>query len=181
MPEEVADICHRAIAKLAQDRFASAGEMAEAMQAFVLKKLRGSSEPLASGHESEWMAALLPPPARPIRRRRAWPWRAALLLLVGTAAGFGMAALLRWPGSGGEPNVEHRPADDATVEMVAHAREQLRDTLRLAGTTVPRNQLRAILDDLTAVLRQSPDNIEAPGCAAGPTAGPASTGPPWKT
>jgi tetratricopeptide (TPR) repeat protein len=160
IPEEVEAICLRALAKDPEDRFASAGQVASAIQAYLLQKLRRSPEGSDSAPEAEWLSALMLPMARPARRRRRLG-RTLLAVAGGVVVGALLALVLnRWFGRGPE-DLGRAAEEQRTAQVVAQAREQLKESLNLRGNTSPRDQLQAILEDLTAVLKRSPDHAEA--------------------
>jgi serine/threonine protein kinase len=166
VPQPVADLCARAKARDRADRFASAGELAEAIQKHLLEKLLDNPEPLDALRLPELLAALPPTKLSP-RRRRSWPWRRLALaaaLLAGLVAGGSwlLSLVLQQPPTwGGEQVGAERDQLAATRDqLVAHAREQLRGALRLPETTTPRDHLKALLEDLTALLKRFPDDTE---------------------
>jgi tetratricopeptide (TPR) repeat protein/predicted Ser/Thr protein kinase len=166
VPQEVADLCARAMARDRAERFATAGAFAEAIQRYLLEKLLGKPEPLDALGLPELLAAL-PPATLPTPRRRPWPWRrlvlaAALLAGMVAAGGWALSLGLHQPPSRGGENLgaEHDHLAATRDGLVAHAREQLRGALRLPETTTPRDHLKALLEDLTALLKRSPDDLE---------------------
>ena len=146
VPEAVAAVCHRALARNREDRYATAGQFADALQAYLLEKVRGPS-PAA-------FPVALPLPAAPSRPR--WPWwaKAALAFVTAGALAGALLAVLARPA-----HAPPAPAPDLS-RLVAQAREQL-DAPPPADGPSPRERLRGVVDDLTAVLTYDPGDAEA--------------------
>jgi predicted Ser/Thr protein kinase len=162
VPQEVADLCARAMARDRAERFPSAGEFAEAIQRYLLERLLDNPEPLDALRLPEILAAL-PPATLHGPRRRSWPWQrlalaAALVAGIVAAGGWALSRGLRQPPARGAEDAAERDHPDGTRDrLVAHAREQLRGALRLPETTTPRDHLKALLEDLTALLKRADD------------------------
>jgi predicted Ser/Thr protein kinase len=169
-PDEIAAVCRRAMARDKEARFASAAEFAEAVEGYLLRHVLGKGEAADLPRAREMLAALPPLvlPAPP--RRPGWRGKAAMLVPVGLAA-VAAAALLAglgmvfgafrhppatYPVSAGE--VDNLPAVRARV--VAKAHDQLRGPLALPGNATPRDVLRGLMEDLTAVLKRAPEDDE---------------------
>src|SRR5262245_30727141 len=118
VPEEVAAICARALARARQDRFASAAEFAEAVQGYLLERLFSCPEPL--GVPIARAIPLLPPallpPGEPRHRKR------ALLLSLAAGSVLALAAyrLLGAPGWPGDPRRPGTPPTEGTRDWVAY-------------------------------------------------------------
>src|SRR5262249_39444888 len=92
VPEAVAAICHKALVKDREQRFASAGHMAEAMQNVLVDRFLGSPQlmPGKTNNGDAWSdgstLAYLPAPSRSNwgRRFRAWlhMWRRRAVVLA---------------------------------------------------------------------------------------------------
>jgi hypothetical protein len=143
VPEAVAAICTRALAKNPAARFASAGEFADAIQAYLLEGLLGKAE--VDGTADLRLA--LPPATTVVqRKRRRFPW-ISLGLAVAVLVGLffakehlrGLAQLLR------------REAP-ATAPQALDLSAGLRST--------PRDQYRAKIEDLSAALRRAPEQSD---------------------
>jgi tetratricopeptide (TPR) repeat protein len=167
VPEDVAAICRRAMAKDRESRFATAGEFAVAIQACLVRRLLGRPIPIGATHDSILSLAL---PAgtttsrRPTNRRWLF-WSAAAF--VALAAGiWGWAA--RRPANS-EDALETSPDELEATEhpilnaasLVGRVQKQLAGTLEVPEGTMPRDRYKSIIEDLTAVLKRSPANHEA--------------------
>jgi tetratricopeptide (TPR) repeat protein len=190
IPEEVAAVCHRALSKDREARFASAEQFADAV-ALCLQSA-ASRAPLVLAPRglpaAPAPATLFPPPAR-WRARRIAPVAA---LALGVLVLAGVAAYLRaLPASGeADPDAEtlavaplsgpseslkpSTPASPAArrgaakvIDPSERALALARDVLQtggsqsLVGTITPRERLKNLIEDLTSVLKTSPDHPEA--------------------
>jgi len=165
VPEAVAAICHKALAKEREERYASAAQMAEALQNYLLEKLLGNSPPPAD-------APPLPPPREPGRVRRlvddlVRTWRRRLVLtalllavLLGTAVWAGLPA--RWATAyHGRPPAPPAPpaapaSGSAAESLIAQSRSHLDRTLALRASALPRERFQALVDDLSAAVSRQP-------------------------
>jgi tetratricopeptide (TPR) repeat protein len=155
VPEEVAAICARMMAKDRDVRYQTAGEVANDIQAYILQKMFGSPE-------VELLAGL---PAATVTRRRSrlfWAWgilAAVVLLVTGfVIARFGFPVRLETDTqtSQAQPPAAVSPvADVATV--VARTRTELARLPGLTDDRAYRERVTEILDDLNAVLKQQPE------------------------
>jgi tetratricopeptide (TPR) repeat protein len=162
VPEEVAAICRQAMARDREARFATAGAFADAVQSYLLEKVLGRGTSFGSGRAREMLAALPPLPLPPARPRSRWPARAALGIGAAVVAIglFTSAFLLR--GLLGQPAPPPQPEDlsAARIRVVAQARDQLGGALALPANATPRDVLKGLLEDLTALLKRAPDDDE---------------------
>ena len=165
VPEAVAAICHKALAKERDDRYANAAQMAESLQNYLLEKLLGSAPPPTD-------APPLPPPPRepgPWRRRVsafAATWRRRLVLAgmvlavaLGTAVWAGLPA--RWAAAYNGKAPESAPpsgpgSGSAADSLIAQARTHLDRTLALHASALPRERFQALVDDLSAAVNRNP-------------------------
>jgi serine/threonine protein kinase len=171
VPEELAAICRRAMAKAKEDRFASAAEFAEAIDAYLQGRPPAPAE--------AWPELFsVPRRAKGIPRRR---WRYGLAAVAATAAGLVAFYAVPRPSADEDDPPEvatiHTPlgkspakkagagrADglDPTTRVVAVAREMLQGgggPRNLAGSTTPRDRLKVVIEDLTSALKVAPDDL----------------------
>jgi serine/threonine protein kinase len=168
VPEDVAAICGRAMAKAREQRFATAGQFAEALHTILVQRLVG--RPLPIGTEPDAMLSLELSPARlgPRRRSKGRRW------LSIAVAGLVVAALCVWGwlashGSGeselsttvdgGLARVESPILDPR--ELIVQAQKQLAGALEVPEGTTLRQRYKSILEDLTSVLKRDPRNHTA--------------------
>jgi predicted Ser/Thr protein kinase len=149
VPEAVAAVCARAMAKDRDARFASAGELAEVIQTCLLERLFGRPEP----------ALLLPLPGKPPagRRLRWWGVRATAAAALAACAGLGVHAVL--PPPAGPPPREAaggdaREREAARAQLLGRGRELLRGLPGLPERRPGKRELTSLLEDLTAALKQ---------------------------
>jgi serine/threonine protein kinase len=143
VPEALAAVCHRALARDKADRFGTAGQFADALQAYLLEQVRGSS----TGSLPVARPSLPAPATRPARR--GWAWTVLALLSLGLLASLVLALLFRPPhGAPGRPDLSG---------LIVKAREQLDGPPSASDG----DRLRARIDDLGAVLTYDPDDAEA--------------------
>jgi serine/threonine protein kinase len=162
VPEEVAAICRRAMARDRDARFPTAGAFADALQAYLFDQLLDRTDP-SGGHAREFLTALpplvLPSDRQPRRPRRAVLVAALAVLALGTGAAAPFA--LRWFPRAPAPTDR---ADDELPQLrarlLAETRDQLSGATRLPETTTPRDWLNGLLEDLTAFLKRSPGDVE---------------------
>ncbi len=154
IPEEVAAICQRMMAKDRDLRYPTAGAVATDIQAFMLRQMLGTPE-------IELLAGL--PAARP--RRWTWPrpryaWAiataaAAVFLLVGFAA----ARLTLPPGPRVRGLTSNPPAIDLK-RLVARSRSELQSLSSAADPRTYHDGLSDLLEDLNAAIKQYADDPE---------------------
>jgi tetratricopeptide (TPR) repeat protein len=173
VPESVAAICQKALVKDREKRFASAGQMAEAMQNVLLERFLGSPQPPGGkGTQEAWGEGtmLLSGPKTGLMRRlrarlRIWLRRGlflALFLGVLIAAGLATGWPARWIeahwGSGGAAG----PAGNAAAidQLIAQARDHLEGSSNLRASATPRERFQALVDDLTIAVKRSPGKME---------------------
>jgi serine/threonine protein kinase len=164
LPRQVTAICERALAKDRENRYASAAEMAGELRQALLA-LPSVERSLTTERDDDVLAAFTPPAnaLRPPRRKaQRWPWlvAAAALVLVSGAA----LASRSWLFSG------EKPADDASAavprvdyktlraKLFGEAQEQLSGPVRVSQTSSPRDGVKAVIEDLTVLLKQAPDD-----------------------
>ena len=152
IPEEVAAICRRMMAKDRDLRYATAGAVAADIQAFMLRKMLGTPE-------IEMLAGL------PAPRPRRWPWTrprypwaiataaAAVFLLVGF-----VAARLTFPSTGRVRTAAAAvPAIDLK-RLVARGRSELQTLSSAADARTYHDGLGDLLEDLNAAIKQYADD-----------------------
>jgi serine/threonine protein kinase len=166
VPEEVAAICQRAMARDRDARFATAGAFAEALQGYLFDKFFDRSGP-SSDHARELLTALPPLMLPPPSSSRFWVRRRVVLALVllGIAllslGAVGTASF--WRGGSASTGLSSEPTDDQIrlrAQLVSQARNQLNGMLLPPETTTPRDWLKGTLEDATALLKRSPDDVE---------------------
>jgi predicted Ser/Thr protein kinase len=187
VPAEVAAVCNRAMAKNKADRFASAREMAEALETCVARLspkhpgATSSSNGMAAA-SATWITAN--PPRRYSRLRLVIAGAAGLLLvaagiypLLGRSAGFrpGPGSNDPEPGAVAPAQSEEDPAEleepapapvhpAATLtaaNIVELARQQLtRGSPSRPGGASPRERWKGLLETLTLAILTAPDNVE---------------------
>jgi tetratricopeptide (TPR) repeat protein len=183
VPDGVAAICGRAMAKDTAARYASASEFASAVETYLLSGFlisTAAGAPLPGSSSS----ADAPPPARIRRRRLVLAGAlAAGALLLGLSVLFGRVgrpadtrtapAPEREAAPGAEEVRLPLPADaakkprpvpplarDRVAEVVALARE-MSDSPGLASKETPRERWKTLLEQLTSVVLLYPDHHEA--------------------
>jgi tetratricopeptide (TPR) repeat protein/predicted Ser/Thr protein kinase len=173
VPEAVAAICHKALAKDREHRFATAGKMAEAMQNVLVERLLGSPQPIGSpakaGGGDPWNdATIAAPTGRATAGFRAsagaWLrlWRrralfAGILLVAVGITGLVIGWPAHWIDARWYSGTSTQSGNAAAVDqLVAQARDHLTGTASLRANATPRERLGAIIDDLTVALKQSP-------------------------
>ena len=167
VPEDVGAICRQAMSKDRENRFATAGQFAVAIQACLVRRLLGRPLPVGATHDS-MLSLALPPVAstsrRPASRRwLVWSAAAAFVLTLGI---WGWAA--RRPANledaleSSTPDLEgpERPILNA-ADLVGRVQKQLAGPLEVPEGTLPRDRYKSIIEDLTAVLKRGPANNEA--------------------
>ena len=156
LPAEVVAICNRAMARQPADRYASAAAFAEAIQGYLL-------DGRFVGRPIDLLAPLpLPVPARPRSRRLLAIIVLGTVLLATAGVAIALSDRSRTPvapvpepaGEIADPGHLSRPA------IIARAREQLRTLPDVADGQTVRDRLQSVLEDLTVLLRQHPDDGE---------------------
>ncbi len=152
IPEEVAAICRRMMAKDRDLRYATAGAVAGDIQAFMLRKMLGTPE-------IEMLAGL------PAPRPRRWPWprypwaiasaAAAVFLLVGFAA-----ARLTFPSTGRVRTVAAAAPAIDLKRLVTRGRSELQTLSSTADARTYHDGLGDLLEDLNAAIKQYADDPE---------------------
>jgi tetratricopeptide (TPR) repeat protein/predicted Ser/Thr protein kinase len=186
IPEEVAAVCQRALAKKPDERFASAAEFASAIEAYLAHAYPGSS-----GDATVIRPSMVPRgPRRPLPARIGWKAGLAACLVLGLS-------LLTWwlvlggadktglkehanfsapaatdpveEGDGGPEDLidaapAKRPAplvpDSSKIIQMAEAQLSGR-ALDFAGTDTPREVLKGLVVKLSSVVDSKPSNIKA--------------------
>jgi tetratricopeptide (TPR) repeat protein len=152
VPPEVAAICHRALAREKEARFASAALMADAIQGYLLDKFLG--------HGDAGEPAPLPaPPTRlalpaPRKRHHRWLVAASFAVLLAALAA-GLSSWAYWHGYFGVNGESLTAAERAVVEQ-SHAR--LKAPVPIPERGLPRDAFAAELDTLNDLLRQHPND-----------------------
>jgi tetratricopeptide (TPR) repeat protein len=165
VPEDVAGICRRAMAKDRTERFATAGQFAQALHTSLVQRLVG--RPLPVGTEPDTMLSLeFPCRMTGLRRRssgRRWLAICAAALVTAGLGVWGWIASRAGGESdpagtveGGRPSIEG-PALDPR-ELVAQVQKQLAGTLEVPEGSTLRQRYKSILEDLTSVLKRDPRN-----------------------
>jgi tetratricopeptide (TPR) repeat protein len=185
--EEVAAICRKAMAREKEARYASAGEFAEALETYLAGRLGTPTReegPASDRSARGWILAM----GR--GRWRLWAWAtlaATVVFGLGTLALQHYPPSSVQPrevpvdegppaeGPGGEqgfippiaPEVAKAgrrvPPDEKeqAARVVARAREQLTGAFGRTRSATPRDRLRTLLQELSAVLTTQPDSSEA--------------------
>jgi len=166
LPRQVTAICERALAKDREGRYASAAEMASDLRQALLA-LPSVERSLATVQDDDVLAAFTPPATalRPPRRMaQRWPWlvaAAALILLSGAALAsrswLAGGAKTADDGSSAAPRVDYKTL---RTKLLGEAQEQLAGPVRVSQTSSPRDGLKTVIEDLTVLLKQSPDDHE---------------------
>jgi tetratricopeptide (TPR) repeat protein len=165
VPESVAAICHKALAKDRDKRFASAGQMAEAMQNVLLERFLGSPQPpggngtllLGStrtglmGRLGGWLRIWL-------RRGLVLAFLVGLLIAVGLITGWPAHWIEAYWGTGGAGLPSSNAA--AIDQLIAQARDHLDGASNLRASATPRERFQALVDDLTVAVKRSPSKLE---------------------
>jgi serine/threonine protein kinase len=165
VPPEVAAICERAMAKDRQGRFATPGQFAEAIQAYLLDKLLRIPDALGSLPPPLALPPMVPAGGRP--SSRSWRRKAFVCAAVGlVAVALCVVVGLLGPGKDSEASRSAPPASepDDLPALRSRALAQARQLLH-GGPQPPENapscdRLRALLDDLSAVLKRAPEDQE---------------------
>jgi tetratricopeptide (TPR) repeat protein len=185
IPEEVAAICKKAMAKERADRYESAGAFAEAIEGYLATR-----RPEERTEEHEQKVPFAGRLVRPGRRATAAVLAAAGIVLLGLLALLGSPGRHQETGGGETPDSgsaaheeefpsafpapaksERRGREtragrtpDATeqaMKAVALAKAQLGGSLNRVGAATPRDRLRSIQENLTSVLIAFPSHLEA--------------------
>ncbi|MBX9627030.1 MAG: serine/threonine protein kinase [Gemmataceae bacterium] len=157
VPEEVAAICGRMMAKDREARYPTAGAVADAVQAHVMRQMFGNPE-------VELLAGLPPAtvvlPAAPPRSGRFWAGAVAaagVLVLVGFAVArvaFPPAPVVVTP----EPAADPPAAAVDPAKVAAAARAELAKLAAITDDRAYRDRVADLLADLNAAVRQHPDD-----------------------
>jgi serine/threonine protein kinase len=185
VPDEAAALCQRAMAKTKEDRFPTAGEFAAALEGYLV---RGFGSVQADSRLSLESASLPNAGRRYLSRRRvvAAALAVALLVLLVTGGVFyaGTRRTVEHPSASNrspeeatddtlEDNPPTNPAPSTTPETrteatdasaaraIAAARDSLGGSLSMAAASKPYDRLRAIIEDLTPVVKRYPQRTEA--------------------
>jgi serine/threonine protein kinase len=167
VPEDVASICRRAMAKDRENRYAAAGQFAEAIQACLVRRLMSRPIPVGATHDS-LLSLALPATVVPARRganRRLLVWSSAACVALALGL-WGWAA--RRPANS-EDTLESSSDDSEgaerpilnTAALINRVQKQLAGTLEVPEGMMPRDRYKSIIEDLTAVLKRGPANHEA--------------------
>jgi tetratricopeptide (TPR) repeat protein len=167
VPQEVAAICERAMAKEREARFATTGEFAEAIQAYLLEKLLRLPNELGS------LPAPPPPLALPIvvsagGRTSPSPWRrrafVGAAIILGTAALWALVGLLvprKDPDTGPSPSaVEPDDLPALRRHALDRAHEVLHGPRQQPDMASSGDLVKALLEALSAVLKRAPEDQE---------------------
>jgi predicted Ser/Thr protein kinase len=153
VPPEVESICLRCLAREPAERFATAKELAEAIQGYLLNQFLSRPEPE--------LLALLPAPAPPKRPKRRWWFAAGVVLFALTAGVLAHSARPVVPKvDTTAPQVVVGIPAELREKILAQARDQLRLLPRLDRVKSRRETLKSSLDDLTALLKHASDDPE---------------------
>jgi serine/threonine protein kinase len=186
VPETVAAICQKALAKEREKRYASAGAMAEAMQSYLLEKLLGN--PLGAPGKANgdaWVELTGDPRNNGDRRQRTslvgralrlalFPlrtWRRAAFVSLLVAGLIGVNFTTGWPEKWianywhGLHDIGSAPSSPpqggtAAASLIAKARDDLDETLSVRAGAPPRERYQALVNDLTAALKRSPNKSD---------------------
>jgi serine/threonine protein kinase len=160
VPPEVAAICHCALARDKEQRFASAGLMAEAIQGYLLEKFFGRSESGDATREAMPLpapATRLALPAPPLRsRRRMVAACAALSVVLFCAILGGLAFWQAWKGAASSDTLSA-----ADHEVLAHARKMMNGPLSMPSGSSPRDVHETELVALNDLVNRHPEHVEA--------------------
>jgi serine/threonine-protein kinase len=189
VPVEVEAICHRAMAKNRAERYSSAAELADAIRGFMLAPLMGQPGEDAAALPalvpelvSQRTHRLEPPTTvrwhRPRRFKALAAGAACALVLVAAALGFQLHGSGRNDAAVDDgaraKDAQHATAtkspsrnagtissSELAAGLVAQAKEQLSQSLRLPEPELRRDRLRDAIEDLSAALRRLPDDFDA--------------------
>jgi tetratricopeptide (TPR) repeat protein len=154
LPDEVVAICNRAMARQPADRYASAAAFAEAMRGYLL-------EGLLVGRPVDLLAPLPLPAPAPARARSLRRLAVGVLGTVLLAAGVAIALGNRPRAPVPEPAPESAdPGHLSRSAIIARSKEQLSTLPGVADGQTVRDRLQSVLEDLTLLLRQHPDDAE---------------------
>lgn len=162
VPEEIAAICARMMAKNRDTRYPTAGAVANDIQGCILRKMFGSPE-------VELLAGLPSGAVQHPRPRRFW---VALGVAVGLLlTGFVLARFLYpvrpatdTPLPSPAPVVALPPSAPPTEEVpvvLARVRAELTRLPTLVDDRTYRDRVTELLDELNAILKQHPDDVSA--------------------
>jgi serine/threonine protein kinase/tetratricopeptide (TPR) repeat protein len=158
VPAEVEAICHKLLAKDRDQRFATAGEVAKAIQDYVLGRMFGTPE-------VELLAGLPSLAPRGEQRSLKWPWFAiGVLVITLVAVVVGIWFVSNRPVN--KPALEIASSSSPTVDpvrVVAEADGELAKLTRLTEDRAYRTALSDLLDGLNAAVKQHPSNAELRG------------------
>jgi serine/threonine protein kinase len=171
IPGDIAAVCERALVKEREQRFAGASQLAEAVQNCLWARVFGQPEIRELPTQPDWPALPVAPP-----RNRRWPhWRlgvgaslligSLLLLPAGRALYKAMvpppAAL---PGQDSREAEESAPPGPGSAagalksKLVDESRAHFNSSLNLPPNATPRDRVKAVLENLTTVLKRAPDD-----------------------
>jgi tetratricopeptide (TPR) repeat protein len=161
VPVEVEAICLKALARDRNERFATAGQFADAIQGYLLAKYLVRND---SGGSSQNALPIVTAPRRlalpssPARSRRHWVGTMIVGVLV-VAAAIGVATFLHGL-------ARNAPPTDAALsieeqQVLARVRDLLHDPSATPPGTPPRDVFPPLLEDLDGVIRRHPDLDEA--------------------
>lgn len=154
VPAEVAAICEKLLAKDRGQRFASAADVARAIQEHILTRLFGTPE-------VELLAGLPAPAASGPARSPKWPW-----FLGGVLAAVAVGAVALWLAARTTspaipPAVEPAPGPTMDpIRVAADADAELKRLAAQADDRAYRAALSDLLDTLNAAVKQHPTNVE---------------------
>ena len=162
---EVVQICVRAMAKEREQRFQTAAEMAGGLRAALLKEL-GTSSDHGALDDDHALIAFVPPTLPRKRRASRWAVRGALAAAVAAVL---LSIYPVWQFARGtassEVSAKSVPAPTVAypklrAQLTQEATQQLSGPLRLTENQTPRDSVKSVVEDLTVLLRQSPDDAE---------------------